>query len=294
MPEITNTGGNPAAKWEDHPDHNRQKKIAAVNDMSGFGRCSLAVSIPVISTMGIQCCPLPTSIFSNHTGFPSFYYEDFTDHMRPYAREWKKLGLHFDGIMSGFLGSREQIDIVKEFIRTFKEEHTVVMVDPVCGDYGALYPTYTIELAEGMKELVRLADIITPNLTEACLLTGADYHEGVWKRKELIALAEKLHDFGPDKIVITGITQGEFIANFTWETGETPRIARSFRVGESRSGTGDIFASIIAADAVNGVPFAASVRKATRFIKKCVIRSSERRIPLTDGVCFEDLLHDLK
>ena len=115
-------------------NHNHQKKIAVINDMSGFGRCSLAVAIPVISVMKIQCCPVPTSIFSNHTGFKSFFFEDYTDRMQPYIDEWKKLGLSFSGISTGFLGSKEQIQIVLRFLKDFGTEENVIVIDPVMGE----------------------------------------------------------------------------------------------------------------------------------------------------------------
>lgn len=155
--------------------HNNQKKIAAINDYSGFGRCSIAVELPVISAMKIQCCPMPTSIFSNHTGFDSFYFKDFTENMPPYMAEWKKLNLKFDGIVTGFLGSHNQIAIVEEFFKNFKTEDNIVVIDPVMGDYGNLYPTYTDETCQEMKKLVKYADILTPNLTEACIITDEPY-----------------------------------------------------------------------------------------------------------------------
>ena len=138
--------------------HNNQKKIAVINDFSGFGRCSIAVALPILSVMKVQCCPLPTSIFSNHTGFPSYFFEDYTSRMVPYMQEWKKLDLHFNGICSGFLGSKEQIEIVKKFFKEFKTEETQIIVDPVMGDYGKPYPTYTEEMCGEMKKLVEFAD----------------------------------------------------------------------------------------------------------------------------------------
>lgn len=270
-----------------------QKKIAVINDLSGFGRCSIAVELPVISAMKIQCCFVPTSVFSNHTGFQSFYLEDFTERMRPYMDEWRKLRLHFQGICTGFLGSPQQIAIVADFLRDFKEEETVVIVDPVMGDYGKMYPTYSMETCLKMRELIPMADIITPNLTEACILAGIPYEEK-WSRKKLLWLAEKLSAMGPEKVVITGIIQGEFIANYCYQREKEPCIFRTVKAGTQRSGTGDIFASIIAADAVNGVAFEQSVKKAGRFIKKCILKSIEMGIPLTDGVCFEEFLHTLK
>lgn len=274
------------------PNHNHQKKIAVINDFSGFGRCSIAVALPIISAMRIQCCPLPTSIFSNHTGFESFFFEDYTSRMQPYIEEWKKLGLQFSGISTGFLGSKEQIQIVLQFFKDFGTEDNVIVVDPVMGDYGKTYSTYTPEMCEEMKKLVSYADILTPNLTEACILTDTPYHEK-WSMKEVGALAEKLSGMGPEKVVITGIIQGEFIANYCYEKGQAGKIRRTHKVGTQRSGTGDIFAAIIAADAVNGVPFQDSVRKASLFIKKCIEKSIEMDLPLTDGVCFEEVLHKL-
>lgn len=270
-----------------------QKKIAVINDLSGFGRCSIAVELPIISAMKIQCCFVPTAVFSNHTGFPSFFLEDFTDKMGDYTDEWRKLDLHFQGICTGFLGSSRQIAIVTDFLKDFKDKDTVVIVDPVMGDYGKMYPTYSLETCLKMRELIPLADIITPNLTEACILAGIPYEEK-WSRKKLLWLAEELSGMGPKKVVITGIIQGEFIANYCYEKGIEPRIFRTIRAGTQRSGTGDIFASIIAADAVNDVPFEASVKKAGRFVKKCILKSIEMGIPLTDGVCFEEFLHTLK
>lgn len=273
--------------------HNNQKKIAVINDFSGFGRCSIAVALPILSVMKVQCCPLPTSIFSNHTGFPSYFFEDYTSRMVPYMQEWKKLDLHFNGICSGFLGSKEQIEIVKKFFKEFKTEETQIIVDPVMGDYGKPYPTYTEEMCGEMKKLVEFADILTPNVTEACVLTDTSYKEK-WKIEEIQEMAEKIHAMGPKKIAITGIVQGGFIANFCYEEGEQPKVLRTHKEGTQRSGTGDIFASIIAADAINGVPFYKSVKKASNFIKKCIIRSQELDIPLTDGVCFEEVLGKLK
>lgn len=273
--------------------HNNQKKIAVINDFSGFGRCSIAVALPIISTLKIQCCPLPTSIFSNHTGFDSFFFDDYTDKMPLYINEWKKLGLQFDGITSGFLGSKKQIEIVTQFFKDFKTKENIIIVDPVMGDYGKIYATYTKEMCEEMKELVQYADIITPNITELCILTDTPYQEK-WKISELEKMTEKLAEKGPEKIVVTGIVQKEFIANFCYEKGKSPKILRCHRVGTQRSGTGDVFSSIIAADAVNQVPFDKSVKKASNFIKKCILKSIEMDIPVTDGVCFEELLQTLK
>lgn len=271
-----------------------QKKIAVINDISGYGRCAITVALPIISTLKVQCCPVPTSIFSNHTGFPNYYFDDYTDRMQPYIDEWKKLGLKFQGIETGFLGSREQIDIVIRFLKDFSSPETAVVVDPIMGDHGKTYKTYTKPMCEEMKRLVGYADIITPNVTEACILTDTVYREEKWKIKDIRDLAEKLSQMGPEKVVITGIPQGEYIANYCYEREGEMKLLRTLKVGTQRCGTGDIFAAIVAADAVNGVLFQKSVKKASEFIKKCIQRSMELEIPLTDGVCFEELLGSLK
>ena len=271
-----------------------QKKIAIINDIAGFGRCAVAVELPIISYMGVQCCPVPTAILSNHMGYPNYFIDDYTDRMEAYIDNWRKLGLTFDGIATGFLGSVRQIEIVKNFLDTFRKEDTLVIVDPVMGDHGRLYSTYTEELCDRMKELIGYADIATPNLTEACRLADVSYREGVWRKKDLYAMAEQITSLGPSRVVITGIPQGEFIANYVYERGMEPQIIRTHRAGAERSGTGDVFSSIIAADGVNGVPFHKSVRKASGFVKKCIVRSDEREVPKTDGVCFEEILYQLK
>lgn len=274
--------------------HNNQKKIAIINDISGFGRCSVAVALPVISHMKIQGCVLPTSIFSNHTGFSSFYYDDYTDRMRDYMAEWKKLDLRFDGISSGFLGSAEQIQIVREFIHQFRDERTHVIIDPVMGENGKAYPTYTEEMCDKMKELVEFAHILTPNVTEACMLTDMPYKESGWKRGELLDMMKRLRDLGAQKIVVSGFSNGDFISNALSERPGELKILRQKRVGKVRSGTGDIFAAIIAADCVNGVGFEESVRKAAAFVRDCILVTEKFDIPDTDGVCFEEVLYRLK
>ena len=208
-------------------------------------------------------------------------------------QEWVKLGLQFNGICTGFLGSARQIRIVEHFLSLFQTKDNITIIDPVMGDYGKMYPTYTQETCEEMKKLVTHADILTPNLTEGCILSGMAYHES-WTKKELTHMAELLAEKRPEKIVITGIQQGKYVANFCYEMGQEGYFIKTEKAGMSRSGTGDIFSAIIAADAVNGVDFHDSVKKASAFIKKCILKSMEMDIPLTDGVCFEELLTTLK
>lgn len=272
--------------------HNHQKKIALINDFTGFGRCSIAVQLPIISAMKVQCCAVPTSIFSNHSGYDHFFYTDYTPDMPAYTAEWKRLGLRFEGICSGFLGSAEQIEIVSRFIQDFRTSDTIVLIDPVMGDNGKAYATYTDEMCRKMARLVSLADIVMPNVTEACILTGTDYKEK-WSGKELLMLAERIAGMGPERVVITGIPQKSYVANFCYEKDKGYELIRTKKIGSPRPGTGDIFSAIIAADAVNQVEFTQSVRKASRFIRRCIEKSIEMELPLADGVCFEEFLHIL-
>lgn len=272
--------------------HNRQKKIAVINDFTGFGRCSISASMPIISAMKIQCCPLPTSIFSNHTGFDSFFYTEYTEHMNAYMDEWKKLDLQFAGILTGFLGSPEQIGIVKRFLVMFKTKDTITVIDPVMGDYGNLYPTYSPLLAEQMSSLVPYADILTPNLTEACILTGTEYKADM-NESELTEICKKLCEIGPKKIVVSGLERGDNLENFIFEDGKKPQTIIEHKVGPFRSGTGDVFSTIIAADAVNGIEFADSVLHASSFVAKVLRRTVELDLPKTDGICFEEFLTEI-
>ena len=267
----------------------RQKKIAMINDLSGYGRCSLTVAIPVISAMKVQCCPVPTSILSNHTGYPSCFFDDYTDRMPGYIEQWKKLGFSFDGIMTGFLGSREQIEIVTDFIRYFKRENTVVLVDPIMGDHGEAYATYTPQMCEEMKELVQYAGIVTPNVTEACLLTETVYSEN-FSRRALTDLSYKILLMGPRAVIITGIVRENRILNLVHEQGKEPVFLSTRRVGHERPGTGDIFAAVVGASVVRGQTIEEACRKAGTFVKKCIQRSEELEIPIPDGVCFEECL----
>lgn len=269
-----------------------QKKIAVINDLAGYGKCALTVSIPIISSMCVAACPIPTSIFSNHTGYPSFHFKDLTDEMIPYIEQWKKLNFSFDGIISGYLGSREQIDIVANFIKEFKKENTCVIVDPIMGDHGKTYSAYTPEMCSKMKELVKYADVLTPNITEACILTDTPYKNS-WQRKEIVEIARKLSSAGPSKVVITGIGQKTYITNLCFVKEEEPVFISTHKIGTGRHGTGDIFTAMIAADAVNGVEFKESVRKAANFIKKCIQHSIDLGVPEPEGVVFEDLLYML-
>ncbi len=270
----------------------RQKKIAVINDLSGYGRCSLTVALPVLSAMGVQCCPVPTSILSNHTGFPVYFFDDYTDKMQPYLDKWKELGLSFDGIITGFLGSQRQIQIVMDMLRTFLSEDTRVIDDQIMGDGGTPYATCTPQLCSRMRELAAMGDIITPNVTEACILTGQPYRTD-WKREELSALAGQLRSLGPACVIITGIEEGGCLTNLVSVRGREDTYITCRRSGENRPGTGDVFTAVVSGACILGRQPEEAVRLAADFVKRAIACSEKLEVPRENGVCFELLLGEL-
>lgn len=271
-----------------------QKKIALINDVTGFGRCSIAVMAPIVSAMKIQAVTVPTAILSAHTQFPEYFFDDYTPKMADYIQTYKDLRLDFDAIATGFLGSEEQVDIVIDFLRTFKRKKSFVLVDPVMGDYGKLYKTYTPSMCEKMKELVHYADILTPNLTELCTLLDMEYPEGKISLEELEEMCRQLVEKGPEHIVVTGIPfNNKQIMNFIYNRDEEYRIVMVDRIGGDRSGTGDVISSIIAGMYLNGHGFYESVKKAADFASKCIKYCEEHHVPNHWGLCFEMYLKDL-
>lgn len=271
-----------------------QKRIALVNDITGFGRCSITVELPLISAMRIQACPLPTAILSVHTGFDEHYFDDYTQRMPAYIDSWERNGLEFDGICTGFLGSLEQIAIVEDFIERFKKPGTKVMVDPVMGDYGKLYSSYTPEMCRELRRLLKWADLVTPNLTEACQLLDVEYPEdGSVDDGQLEQMARALSEKGPEMVVITGLSSDNTVKNFVYEKSRSPVVITEPKFGSDHSGTGDAFAAIVAGGLVNGMPLEAAVTKAAKFIAKCMARTVELGLPWTHGLAFEEYLQEL-
>lgn len=265
-------------------------RLAMINDIAGFGRCSTTVSLPVISAMEVQVCPVPTSVLSNHLAFPKCHFHDFTPYMRDYIRTWKELGLSFDGLYCGFLGSMAQADIVEEFLDEFMPP--LFLLDPVMGDHGRTYSTVTPERCDSLRRLASRAQILTPNLTEACLLTDIPYREGIWNEDELEELCIRLSQICTGRIVITGLYDHRQFMNCIWQDGKMTTCFAP-RAGDSRPGTGDLFASILIADALHGIDFGTSVKKAADFISLCIKYSEEAGIPMLEGIAFEHCLKNL-
>lgn len=271
----------------------RTPRVAAIHDMSGFGRCSLTVAIPVLSAMGLQCCPLPTAFLSTHTGgFEGFSFLDMTDEMPRVADHWKTMDMDFKCIYSGFLGSERQIEIVSEFIRDFRKKDTVVVVDPVMGDHGAVYQTYTPAMCEGMVHLAEQADVIVPNLTEAALLLGIPYEKLPTGEAGCREIVERLSLNGRRSVVLTGASAAPDLTGamcFDAKSGQTENIQVS-RVPREFYGTGDVFASVLAGALVKGTDLPEATRQAVDFVRACAERTAEQNLPIREGVDFEPLL----
>ena len=268
-------------------------RVAAIHDLSGFGRCSLTVAMPVLSAMGIQCCPLPTAFLSTHTGgFEGFTFLDMTDEMVKVAAHWKSLGLRFDAVYSGFLGSERQIGIVEEFIQTFRGEKTAVVVDPVMGDHGRCYQTYTPAMCAGMARLAERADVITPNLTEAAFLLDIPYKDLPTDPDGCRATAERLSVNGRRSVALTGVSlkRGQTGAMcFDAKTGRTEAVQTEY-VAHEFHGTGDVFASVLTGALVRGASLAEAAHQAVEFIRACAVRTAAEELPMREGVDFEPLL----
>ena len=268
-------------------------RIAAIHDLSCFGRCSLTIALPVLSAMGCQCCPLPTALLSAHTGFSGNTFLDLTVEMGRIADHWAAMDLQFDAIYSGFLGSADQVDTVARFFDTFKKSDTAVIVDPVMGDHGTAYRTCTPELCRGMRVLAENSDVITPNLTEAALLLDRPYEE--IRQADAYEVVRRLSLGGRRSVVLTG---------YSSEPGQTGTLCFDRDSGESKavqtprepqdfSGTGDLFASVLAGGVARGVPLFQAAQAAADFVRDCIARTLAEGLTEQDGVDFEPLLGQL-
>ena len=285
------------------------KKIAVIQDLSGLGKCSLTAAIPVISVMGVQAVPLPTAVLSNQTGYPSYYCDDYTEHMEQIMTEWEKRKFSPDGIYTGFLADEEQADKILDFFQRFRTENTMVLVDPVMGDNGRAYGIYTEGLREKMLQLVGNAHVITPNLTEALLLLYGK--EGMEKRyaslleldgrkrlEQIGKIGEQLKkEYGLQAAVITGVeSQADLcvhqMGNLVVENGHSSWCFAP-KIGGSYSGTGDLFASVLSAGLVKEMSMMSCVELAVNFLSKAIAQTVQEGTDRNDGVCFEAYLGEL-
>ena len=291
--------------------HTTQKppRLAMISSLAGLGHISLTAALPVVSVLGIQPCPLPSSVLSSHLAYPAVYKTDLTEQMAEYLAVWERLDTQFDGMYIGYLADAGQAALLTEILdKKYTGEknspaallsgnrllapHARVLVDPVMADHGSPYSSVTPAHIAAMKELAALADILTPNLTEACLLTDTPYQENGWSIPALTELCRKLDPCARKQIVITGVKPEEYFCNFLWEQGGVA-VMKYESAGASRPGTGDIFASILASHMVLGHSLETAAKQATAFISACIADSEAAGILLREGVLLEPNLYRL-
>lgn len=280
------------------------KKVAVIQDMSSFGKCSLTAAMPVLSVMGIQACPLPTAVLTAQTAYPSFYCKDLTDEMNHFTAQWSKMGESFDGIQTGFVTGKQQIDHIFKFLDVFQTNETLLLVDPVMGDVGELYKMYTSALLERMKELVKRANILTPNITECCLLTNSNYEKLYSYRdaksfiQALEAMGQKLQQQTNAQVIITGIhvptkePREQSIGNLLIDQDETFFSNQPYN-GQSYSGTGDLFSAIVTGSVIRGQSLKEAIQLAEKLITSSIHDTALHNTDPKAGVNFEKFLNML-
>lgn len=270
-------------------------RVAAVHDLCGYGKCSLGIAIPVLSAAGIDVCPVPTSLFSAHTKFPKFYMHDTTAMLDDYLDAWREEGVELDGIYSGFLGSAEQVGAIRRLYREYPG--ALRIVDPVMGDGGEKYPTYTDEMCEAMKGLVDGADVLTPNLTEAAILTGVAYAGQNVDDAHVRRTVDALLEMGAKSVVLKGIVRpGEkVIRNYVAVAGEggAPEEVASELLPFMLHGTGDLFASGLTAAIFCGRNLRAAVEFAGTLVRDAMAITRDQPNYELRGVSFESVLGDV-
>lgn len=272
------------------------QRIAAIHDLSGFGKASLTVVIPILSSMGFQVVPLPTAVLSTHSKFKGFHFVDLTEQMYPIIDHWEKLGLRFDAIYSGFFGSSQQISIMHDFISRFSTPETLVVIDPVMGDNGKLYGPMTLEMISGMRELITKADIITPNLTELAFLTNRDYNPDM-SLEDIRKGISQLTNIGAKTVIVTSVP----VPNFPKRTSVLAYDSidnRYWKVScdylpAHYPGTGDAFASIITGAILQGDSLPIAIDRAVQFISLGVRSTFGYHHDSDEGFLLEKVLHNL-
>ncbi len=272
------------------------KQIAAIHDLSGLGRTSLSVVIPILSVMGIKVCPLPTAVLSSHSRYEGYHFVDLTDHMQSVIDHWIKLNVSFDAIYSGFLGSYLQIDIVRDMIDAFSSENQLVVIDPVLGDNGKMYGPISIEMVSEMRSLIQKADIITPNLTEAFLLLDEPFHSNISENniKEYLL---RLSDMGPDMVVITGFQEDSSMSKFS-VIAYNKNDSRFWKVPidyipADFPGTGDCFTSVLTGALLQGDSLPIALDRAVHFISCGVRATLGYKYDQNQGILLERILNRL-
>lgn len=270
---------------------NRSPRVAAIHDLSGFGRCSLSVIIPVLSAMGVQACAVPTAVLSTHTGgFGDPVLHDLTDFVTPCLNHWKRLGIQFDCVYSGFLAGERQAEQVASYIQAWPD--ALAVVDPVMGDDGKAYRTCTPELIGHMSTLVESADLITPNMTEACILLRSDYSDVAIGRDTARSMLVRLSETGPKIVVITGarVIPG-IISNIGYDRANNAfwRVDCKY-LPVHYPGTGDVFASVLVGGLLTGDSLPLAMARASQFVETAVSTAYGYNCDPREGVMVEKAL----
>lgn len=268
----------------------KQKRILTVQDLSCLGKCSLGVALPVISALGIEAVALPTAVLSTHTGgFKNYTFCDLTEEMIKIQNHWQKLNLEFDAIYIGYLGSVRQLEIAESIIDTFRRDNTVIFVDPVMADNGALYDGFTMDFADEMMSLVKKADIICPNMTEACFLSKTEYRENGYGRDYIRELLEKLSAVCK-KTIITGVNYDDNSCGAVMlEDGKLNEAFRKKTEGHFY-GTGDLFAAAFIGELVIGGEITEALELAADFVTESIKKTLDEKERLWYGLKFEEAL----
>lgn len=269
------------------------KKAAAIHDISCAGRCSLTVALPIISCCRIETIILPTALLSQHTGFSNYSYLDLTDEMQTIVDNWKPLGLVFDAVYTGFLGSFRQVEAVCHIMDEISSPETVKIIDPAMADNGVLYKTFSPDFPSEMVKLCKKADIILPNLTEAVLLTGDRYTHGPHNKKYVQKLMENLAGLTNACVVMTGIHLDEkTVATAVFDGNEIQYTLRHL-INGYYPGTGDVFGSAFTAALLNGQNINEAAKTASVFTAECICVTKENGQNPLFGVMFEKCLPTL-
>jgi pyridoxine kinase len=268
-------------------------KLAAIHDLSCVGRAALTVVIPILSTMGIQVCPLPTAVFSTHGRFPGYHVIDLTDDLEAMIEHWHSFDMRFDGIYSGFLGAARQVDIISAFIRHFSKDNQLVVIDPVLGDHGTVYGVTDKKLVQAMRQYIELANVITPNITEAALLLDKPYREDL-DQTTAKDWMQRLSDKGPEIVILTSVlapSQPTHIATMAYHRGEKQFLnVTTEAIPAQFPGTGDAFTSVITGSLLQGDRLSVAVDRAVQFLVNAMAATITQRTPEREGIAFETVL----
>lgn len=267
------------------------KRIVTIQDISCVGKCSLTVALPIISAMGVETAIIPTAVLSTHTMFSRFTCKDLTDQIEPITKHWLDEKIGFDAIYTGYLGSFEQIDLMKKMFEDFKTKSNITFVDPAMGDHGKLYPAFDEAFAKHMATLCAKADVIVPNITEACFMTGAEYKE-VYDEDYVKALLKKLSDLGAKIVLLTGVSFEEGktgVMGYDSETDEIYYFCHE-KLASSYHGTGDIFSSTCVGAMMNGYDWKKAIEIAAKYTAECIRLTMEDGKLQWYGVHFEQAM----